>query len=232
MSSEAVREREPPRRGRSNNDCPLAGCADVEIAVLTASITLSVRLLVAHPSLASVGCLRIRKLHASARLIPSFSNRAEWLCDPCRVPDEALRGIAARLRVFFKCYADEPFQSRRQTICIAHVAPAEVSGDELRSRTIFMTAIENTALGQLDKEGRLLNAIFKGGTTKPGRFGFRGDIALKFQTQVADEERPPDYSIEQVLMVRAGRRKHHSGAGRLRTASLILLISQTFLTAR
>ncbi|MDE5458330.1 hypothetical protein GWE18_37155 [Bradyrhizobium sp. CSA112] len=64
-----------------------------------------------------------------------------------------------------------------------------------------MTAIENTALGRLDKEGRLLNAIFKGGTTKPGRFGFRGDIALKFQTQVADEERPPDYSIEQVLMV-------------------------------
>ncbi|MFH0301770.1 hypothetical protein AAFX91_32135 [Bradyrhizobium sp. 31Argb] len=64
-----------------------------------------------------------------------------------------------------------------------------------------MTAIENTALGRLEKEGRLLNPIFKGGTTKRGRFGFRGDIALKFQAQVADEKRPPHYSIEQVLTV-------------------------------
>ncbi|MEK9282156.1 hypothetical protein MTR72_21365 [Bradyrhizobium sp. ISRA442] len=64
-----------------------------------------------------------------------------------------------------------------------------------------MTAIENTALGRLEKEGRLLNAVLKGGTTKPGRFGFRGDVALKFQTQVADEKRPPDYSIEQVLAI-------------------------------
>ncbi|WP_342729323.1 hypothetical protein AAFG07_34055 [Bradyrhizobium sp. B097] len=64
-----------------------------------------------------------------------------------------------------------------------------------------MTAIENTALGRLEKEGRLLNAVIKGGTTKPGRFGFRGDVALKFQAQVADEKRPPDYSIEQVLTI-------------------------------
>lgn len=64
-----------------------------------------------------------------------------------------------------------------------------------------MTAIENTALGRLDKEGRLLNAVLKGETAKPGRFGFRGDIALKFQPQLADEKRPPDYSIEQVLTV-------------------------------
>jgi hypothetical protein len=64
-----------------------------------------------------------------------------------------------------------------------------------------MTTIENTALGRLDQEGRLLNAVLKGDTTKPGRFGFRGDIALKFQSQVADEKRPPDYSIEQVLTI-------------------------------
>ncbi|KYK43839.1 hypothetical protein A1D31_37845 [Bradyrhizobium liaoningense] len=68
-------------------------------------------------------------------------------------------------------------------------------------RKILMTAIENTALGKLEKEGRLLNAVLKGGTTKPGRFGFRGDVALKFQTQVADEKRPPEYSIEQVLTI-------------------------------
>jgi hypothetical protein len=62
-------------------------------------------------------------------------------------------------------------------------------------------AIEKTALGRLDREGRLLNAVFKGPTTKPGRYGFRGDIALKFQTQVADEKRPPEFSMEQVLTV-------------------------------
>ena len=63
------------------------------------------------------------------------------------------------------------------------------------------SAIEMTALGRLDREGRLLNAVFKGPTTKPGRFGFRGDIALKFQAQLADEKRPPDFSMEQVLTV-------------------------------
>ncbi|MDH2357888.1 hypothetical protein QCM80_46565, partial [Bradyrhizobium sp. SSUT112] len=64
-----------------------------------------------------------------------------------------------------------------------------------------MTSIDNTALGPLDKEGRLLNAVLKSETTKSGRFGFRGDIALKFQAQLADEKRPPDYSIEQVLAI-------------------------------
>lgn len=62
-------------------------------------------------------------------------------------------------------------------------------------------AIETTALARLDREGRLLNAVFKGPTTKPGRFGFRGDIALKFQAQLADEKRPPEFSMEQVLTV-------------------------------
>lgn len=61
--------------------------------------------------------------------------------------------------------------------------------------------IESTALSRLEREGRLLNAVLKGPTTKPGRFGFRGDIALKFQTQVADEKRPPDFCVEQVLVV-------------------------------
>ena len=51
--------------------------------------------------------------------------------------------------------------------------------------TIELTVptIEKTALGRLDREGRLLNAVLKSPTKKPGRFGFRGDIALKFQTQ-------------------------------------------------
>ncbi len=64
-----------------------------------------------------------------------------------------------------------------------------------------MTTIEKTPLGRLEQEGRLLNAVLKSPTTKPGRFGFRGDIALKFQEQLADEKRPPDFSIEQVLTI-------------------------------
>ena len=64
-----------------------------------------------------------------------------------------------------------------------------------------MTTIDQTPLARLDHEGRLLNAVLKAPTGKPGRFGFRGDIALKFQNQVADEKRPPDYSIEQVLTI-------------------------------
>jgi hypothetical protein len=63
------------------------------------------------------------------------------------------------------------------------------------------TAIKKTALARLDREGRLLNAVLKGPTKKPRRFGFRGDIALKFQAQVADEKRPPEFSIEQVLTI-------------------------------
>jgi hypothetical protein len=65
--------------------------------------------------------------------------------------------------------------------------------------TTGQTTIAATALGKLDLEGRLLNAVLKSPTTKPGRFGFRGDIALKFQQQLADEKRPPEFSIEQVL---------------------------------
>ncbi|MEP9348989.1 hypothetical protein [Xanthobacter sp. KR7-225] len=64
-----------------------------------------------------------------------------------------------------------------------------------------MTTIEKTALGKLDQEGRLLNAVLKSPTTKSERFGFRGDIALKFQTQLADEKRPPEYCMEQVLTI-------------------------------
>ncbi|WP_298282066.1 hypothetical protein [Acidocella sp.] len=64
-----------------------------------------------------------------------------------------------------------------------------------------MTSIDTTALGRLEQAHRLLNAVLKAPTTKPGRFGFRGDIALKFQQQLADEKRPPEYSIEQVLVI-------------------------------
>lgn len=62
-----------------------------------------------------------------------------------------------------------------------------------------MTTIAQTALGRLDAEGRLFNSVLKGPTKKAGRIGFRGDLALKFQAKMADEARPPETSLEQVI---------------------------------
>ena len=62
-------------------------------------------------------------------------------------------------------------------------------------------AIADTAFARLESEGRLLNSVLKAATHKPGRFGFRGDIALKFQAKLADEARPPEVSAEQVIAV-------------------------------
>lgn len=67
--------------------------------------------------------------------------------------------------------------------------------------TLDQVRMEDTAFGTLDAEGRLLNAVLKESMPAPGHFGFRGDIALKFQEAVADEKRPPEYAIEQVLAV-------------------------------
>jgi hypothetical protein len=64
-----------------------------------------------------------------------------------------------------------------------------------------MTDIESTAFAGLEKEKRLLNATFKGPTGKAGYYGFRGDIALKFQQQKADEARPPEFKLEQIVAV-------------------------------
>ncbi len=62
-----------------------------------------------------------------------------------------------------------------------------------------MTTIDQTALGRLDAEGRLVNSVLKGPTKKAGRIGFRGDIALKFAAKMADEARPPEISSDQVI---------------------------------
>ena len=68
-----------------------------------------------------------------------------------------------------------------------------------------MTAIEHTGFKHLETEGRLLNALLKAPTKTAGRFGFRGDLALKFATKLADEARPPELAVQQVLAV--GRRR-------------------------
>ena len=59
--------------------------------------------------------------------------------------------------------------------------------------------LADTAFARLEAEGRLLNSVLKGPTHKPGRFGFRGDLALKFPAKFADEARPPELSAEQVI---------------------------------
>jgi len=64
---------------------------------------------------------------------------------------------------------------------------------------LTLTSFADTPLGTLGKDGRLFDAVLKGPTDKAGCFGFRGDIALKFQVSLADEKRPPDYCVEQVL---------------------------------
>lgn len=64
-----------------------------------------------------------------------------------------------------------------------------------------MFDIQSSAFNKLENEGRLLNAVLKSPTHKTGRFGFRGDFALKFAPNFADEKRPPEITAEQVLAV-------------------------------
>ena len=64
-----------------------------------------------------------------------------------------------------------------------------------------MTTLADTAFARLEAEGRLVNSVLKGPTHKPGRVGFRGDIALKFPAKMADEARPPEISSDQVIAV-------------------------------
>jgi hypothetical protein len=59
--------------------------------------------------------------------------------------------------------------------------------------------IQDTAFARLEAEGRLVNSVLKAPTHKSGRFGFRGDLALKFPAKLADEARPPEISAEQVI---------------------------------
>lgn len=59
----------------------------------------------------------------------------------------------------------------------------------------------DTAFARLQTEGRLLNPVLKGATRKPGRFGFRGELALRFAAKMADEARPPELTCDQVIAI-------------------------------
>lgn len=58
-----------------------------------------------------------------------------------------------------------------------------------------------TPLATLEREGRLFNPVFKGATRVAGHYGFRGELALRFSQQLADEARPPEILAEQVMLV-------------------------------
>ena len=65
--------------------------------------------------------------------------------------------------------------------------------------TLADPGLAATAFARLEAEGRLLNPVLKAPTKKPGRFGFRGELALRFAPKLADEARPPELTCDQVI---------------------------------
>jgi hypothetical protein len=61
--------------------------------------------------------------------------------------------------------------------------------------------IADTPFSALEAAGRLLSPVHKGPTPRSARFGFRGEIALKFQKTLENEKRPPEVKLDQVLAV-------------------------------
>jgi len=74
--------------------------------------------------------------------------------------------------------------------------------------TLATTPIADTAFARLESEGRLLNPLHKDLTAKSGRFGFRGELALRFAPKLADEARPPELLSQQVMAVAKLGEKH------------------------
>ena len=74
--------------------------------------------------------------------------------------------------------------------------------------TLATKPTDDTALAPLEDEGRLLNPLLKAATTKPGRVGFRGELALRFAPKLADEARPPELLCAQAMAVAQVGEKH------------------------
>ncbi len=64
-----------------------------------------------------------------------------------------------------------------------------------------MTTIDTTPLAALEADKRLLSPVYKGPLGATGRFGFRGELALRFAQQYSDEARPPEVKADQVMTV-------------------------------
>lgn len=69
------------------------------------------------------------------------------------------------------------------------------------STTLAEPGLASTAFARLESEGRLLNPVLKAPTKRPGRYGFRGELALRFAAKLADEARPPELTCDQVIAV-------------------------------
>ena len=74
--------------------------------------------------------------------------------------------------------------------------------------TLERKEIDDTAFARLETEGRLLNPLHKALTAKPGRVGFRGELALRFAPKLADEARPPELLCGQVMSFANVGEKH------------------------
>lgn len=55
-------------------------------------------------------------------------------------------------------------------------------------------------------EGKLLSPTFSGPTQKANRYGFRGELGLKFPPSLAGEKRPPEIKADQVILAAEGDR--------------------------
>lgn len=53
-------------------------------------------------------------------------------------------------------------------------------------------------------EGKLMSPTFSGPTQKTNRYGFRGEIGLKFPPSLAGEKRPPEVKADQVILAVEG----------------------------
>lgn len=74
--------------------------------------------------------------------------------------------------------------------------------------TTAVREIDDTAFARLEAEHRLINPVFKAPTHQFGRFGFRGELALRFGAKLADEARPPELTCDQVMAIAHAGENH------------------------
>lgn len=66
--------------------------------------------------------------------------------------------------------------------------------------------MSTTVIQTLDQQKRLFSPVFKGFLAKTSQDGFRGEVALKFAPQYADEARPPEIMGFQTIFAASGNK--------------------------